>query len=365
MKSKLQALFFGIGILAAALLLPGTAHAFEKGEGRATEAVSGNPITFDPSLKRSFAFDNDLLVPGSRDQDYTYGLNLTFYGRGVENQWASLHKPLAWLDERLGLDHQLDNSIGSSKIEYGVFGFTPEDISVAATLPGDRPYAGLVYVSSTRERYDALSQVSWQSTLTLGVLGLSIVGDLQEQVHNITGSSQPMGWHNQISRGGEATARYSIARQSLIYQSDAGIELKTTTQASVGYISELSWSLSLRAGKIATPWISFNPELTSYGEKSNSNDVGKVSEQYFWTGLSIKGRAYNAFLQGQFRNSPVSYDSDELNHGIVEAWAGYTLALPEGYSFSYLLRGHSSELKQGSGNRNVLWGGFQITKTIG
>jgi len=70
-----------------------------------------------------------------------------------------------------------------SKIEYGLFGFIPEDISQKEVVPGDRPYASLVYVASSREYYNRSTQVSWQSTLTLGVLGLSIVGDLLDRVH--------------------------------------------------------------------------------------------------------------------------------------------------------------------------------------
>ena len=229
---------------------------------------------------------------------------------------------------------------------------------------GDRPYAGLVYVSSTNERYDPARQVSWQSSITFGVMGLNMIGEIQSWVHSKIGAQQPQGWDRQISEGGEPTARYSVARQRLMYKSGSGLEIKTTTQGSVGYITEANWSLSLRVGEIHTPWVSFNPELTSYGEKSIHSQVGKVSEHYFWTGFSIKARAYNAFLQGQFRDSAVTYDSDELNHGIVEAWIGYTVSLKEGYSFSYLVRGHTSELKQGVGDRSVIWGGLQITKNF-
>jgi hypothetical protein len=150
----------------------------------------------------------------------------------------------------------------------------------------------------------------------------------------------------------------------MMYKCDSGLEIKATTQGAVGYITEGSWSWSLRAGDIRTPWVSFNPELTSYGEKSIHSQVGRVSEHYFWTGFSLKARAYNSFLQGQLRDSAVTYNSDELNHGIVEAWVGYTIALKEGYSFSYLVRGHTSELKRGVGNRSVIWGGLQITKNM-
>jgi len=326
-----------------------------------------NPPTTEVKKKSSwaFAFDNDALVPVSRDQDYTYGFNLTFAGKSVEDQFASLHRPLDWVNQISGFNNYLDKGLKASKTEYGLFGFTPEDISQTAPLQDDRPYASLVYVSSTREAYDRSKEVSWQSTLTLGVLGLNIVGDVQESVHSAINGDTPEGWDNQISDGGEPTARYSISRQSLLYKGNSGIELKNTYQASVGYITELSWSLSARIGDIQTPWVSFNPELTSYGEKSIPNTKVRVTEQYGWAGISLKARAYNAFLQGQFKDSAVTYDSDELNHGIVEAWVGYTLALTNGYSFTYSVRGHTSELRDGNGDRSVVWGGLLLSKTFG
>ena len=353
-----------IGIVLGALILAGNAFGADNGVEHDTGLPANQTFKSDSRTSRSFAFDNDILVPGSRDQDYTYGLNLTFAGKGVEDHWASLHEPLDWLDRKIGLDRRAGNSTQSGKIEYGMFGFTPENIMLAEPQQDDRPYAGLVYVASTREHYQPMSDVSWQSTLTLGVLGLDIVGELQKGVHSFTGSDQPRGWDNQISEGGELTARYSVARQRLLFRSGSGLEIKTTTLGSVGYLTEASWSLSLRAGKIHTPWVSFNPELTSYGENSIPGGQSQVSEHYFWTGFSLKARAYNAFMQGQFKDSEVTYHSDELNHGIVEAWVGYTIALNDGYSFTYSIRGHTSELKQGAGDRNVIWGGLLVTKSF-
>jgi hypothetical protein len=353
-----------IGILIGTAILTGPVSAFDKGEKRDTLPIPESVGKTDPRTSRSFGFDNDVLVPGSRDQDYTYGLNLTFSGEGAEDHWASLHAPLEWLDKKIGVDKRVDNAIESHKIEYGLFGFTPENITLAEPQTDDRPYAGLVYISSTQERYQPAGEVSWQSTLTVGVLGLEIVGNLQRGVHSAIDSAEPRGWDNQISDGGELTARYSLARQHLLYRNGSGFEIKSTTLGSIGYLTEASWSLSMRAGKIHTPWVSFNPELTSYGEKAIPSDLGRVSEHYFWTGVSLKARAYNAFLQGQFRDSDVTYASDELNHGIVEAWAGYTVAIRSGYSFTYSIRGHTSELKDGAGDRNVIWGGLLITKSF-
>ena len=318
----------------------------------------------DPS-SWAIAFDNDVLAPGLRDQDYTYGFNVTSTGKRAKNQWASLHRLLARLNRRIGLDAQTGTAISASKFEYGLFGFTPEEISRAEPIEDDRPYASLIYVSSTTEHYDSLREVSWQSTLTLGVMGLGIVGDIQDVVHSAAGWKIPEGWDNQISDGGEPTVRYSVSRQHLMFKSGSGLELKDTWQGSIGYITEVSWSLSTRAGKIHTPWVSFNPELTSYGEKSIPNTTAKISEQYVWAGVSLKLRAYNAFLSGQFRRSAVTYRSDEINHAIVEAWIGYTLALTDGYSFTYSIRAHSSELKRGSGDRTVIWGGVLLSRNFG
>lgn len=273
--------------------------------------------------------------------------------------------PLDWLDRRVGLPSLIDNPVEANKIDYGLFGFTPENITQAALKQGDRPYASLVYTSSSHERYDVANEVSWTSTLTVGFMGFSIVGDIQHAIHANINSDRPRGWQNQISDGGELTVHYNLARQQLIYQSsDAGLELKSTLQGSAGYITEASWNLSLRAGSIQSPWVSFNPELTSYGEKSISSDLGRVVEHYFWTGIAVKARAYNAFLQGQFRNTLVSYDSDELNHSIVEAWVGYRVGLSSGYSITYSIRGHTSELKRGIGNRNVVWGSLQFNRNF-
>lgn len=318
-----------------------------------------------PTSSWAFAFDNDLLVPGHRDQDYTYGLNFTQTGVNAREAKVSLNKPLVALDQLLGFEH---SSIGTEETfsrEIGVFGFTPEDISVKEANSEDRPYASLVYLSSSREQVDLVDNVAWKSTLTVGLLGTGLAGELQNFAHKITSGEKAEGWNNQISDGGELTGRYVLARQKYFDNFSENVEVKSTVQTSIGYLTEASWSLSMRTGKIHSPWSSFNPELASYGEKSSySSNAKAVNERYFWAGVAVKARAYNAFLQGQFRDSAVSYDHNQLNPLLVEAWAGYTFAFKQGYRVSYVLRGHSSEIKDGAGDRNLLWGGIIIARSI-
>lgn len=355
--------------LANAIKLAGFAVAIAISANAAlAEAPLPNTKTtyIDHTVKTSswgLAFDNDILVPGKRDQDYTYGANVHVAGAKATEHWLSLHRPLNTLNKALNIKRP-NVTTTVHKIEYGLFGFTPEDINQAQPTKDDRPYASLIYVSSSTETYDYARDVSWNSSLTIGLLGLNLVGKLQEHVHEATDGDKPQGWSHQISDGGEPTLRYTLARQSLLYQDTQGFEIKHSTQASLGYITEASWSISARYGDIHTSWASFNPELVNYGEQSAQTTKTKLSEHYFWAGLALKARAYNAFLQGQFRDSDVEYSHDEIHHGILEAWLGYTVAFENGIRLTYTLRGHTSELKDGIGDRHVVWGGINVAKTF-
>jgi hypothetical protein len=313
----------------------------------------------------AIAFDNDVLVPGNRDRDYTYGLNLTYSGASAVDAPISLKTPLAYIDGLLGVDQLATNSRDNYSVEVGLYGFTPDGIERETINQSDRPYASLVYLSSSHEQIDVDKNVAWSSTLTVGALGLGWVGNLQNAAHRETAGKTARGWNHQISDGGELTGRYVLARQHYIESFSDSVEVKSTVQASVGYLTETSWGMSFRTGKIISPWASFNPDLTSYGEKSTySNNTGTANEHYFWSGFTLKARFYNAFLQGQFRDSDFSYSYSDLRPLVAEAWAGYTYAFKQGYRFSYVLRAQSSEIKRGDGDRNVVWGGLIFATTI-
>lgn len=308
------------------------------------------------------SFDNDVLVSPSRDQDYTYGTSFTIAGTATRDYYVSLHKPLSWLNKGLGIPG--NSKVQSHSFEVGLYGFTPEDRTQAIPNSDDRPYASIVYISNTQKLATSSPNTIWRTTLTLGVLGLDIVGDIQNEVHRATDGQNAAGWGSQISEGGELTARYSVARQTRWNIANPNIELKSTTQASIGYISEVSWGSSLRLGSIGSSWQSYNPELTAYGEQSNQSVIKQsVKDRYFTLGAAVKYRFYNALLEGQFKNSVFEYDSEDLNQAILEVWTGYTHSFANNYRLSYLVRAHSSELKEGSGDRNVVWGSLTLSKT--
>ena len=100
------------------------------------------------------------------------------------------------------------------------------------------------------------------------------------------------------------------------------MDVKTTVQGSVGFLTETSASISLRAGRFNSPWWGFAPELTDYMAAPVPTESYRGGrELYVFAGARIKARAYNAFLQGQFRDSEVRY-SYEVEPLLAEAWIG-------------------------------------------
>lgn len=78
----------------------------------------------------------------------------------------------------------------------------------------------------------------------------------------------------------------------------------------------------------------------------------------------MKARAYNAFLQGQFRDSDHELNASDLNVLLAEAWVGNTHTLGRDIELSYVLRVQTSEIKEGEGDRTLAWGGLVISKRL-
>ncbi|NQD38484.1 lipid A deacylase LpxR family protein [Permianibacter sp. IMCC34836] len=357
MKAQLTALSL---LIASALTQPALANS------GASERFANEP----DNTGWAIYIDNDVLSPGSSDRDYTGGFSVTLSGKSAQNALLSVDDWRAGLDRFSGLaDVYSDAAFSRHSLEMGVTVFTPQELSNRALQVGDRPYASLLYLANTAINVVPEREVAYLSTLTIGVLGAHAVANLQQGLHEVLGSEEPVGWDNQISDGGELTFRYSVARADRSWAGTIGGtagELTTTMRASVGYLTEASIGFATRFGDIRTPWWSYNPQIADYAEKSVpiAASEGSGPEQYVWAGVNIRARAYNAFLQGQFRDSDVTFSHNELRPFVFEAWLGYTFATAHGWRYSYLLRGQSAEIEDGPADRSVLWGGLIISQSF-
>jgi Uncharacterized protein conserved in bacteria (DUF2219) len=371
-------------ICALALLLSSGAAGASEAASDSAQAASESPCArttagveeVTPSeptgVGAGLVLDEHILTDGSRDQDYNGGGELTLSGRHAG--------PPAWLDRALefvdlgtcpGTRYAASEWTTAHAFAAGLLIFTPRDLSASGIVRGDRPYASEFFMSAGRRYTSPNSDVAYDSSLTVGVLGLPAAASVQRVLHTLTGSVEPEGWSHQVSAGGEPTARYSAARQALLSQYGAGNwhgDTKWTVTGSAGTVTEASLALNTRWGRVESPFWAFAPEENMYVQETQPVapplGVGVPPELFVFAGARTKLRVYNAYLQGQFRQSDLTYGEGSLNHVLGEAWAGVEWRTSSGWTLQYLARWESPELRSGVGSRSIVWGSIGISDTF-
>ncbi len=353
-----------IALLAAPLLLAvsGLAHAQEV-EVRteyAPDAIG------EPGV--AIHLDNDLFTGAGDDSDYSWGATLTLGSPEPGRLTAPLDRAREGIASLLP---DRDAAAVSRATQFGIIAMTPDDLKSRQALPDERPYASLAFLTSSELRIATSGDRSRYTSLTVGLLGTGVAEVLQRGVHEVQGGIVPNGWDHQISEGGEPTARFVHAEQWLLgdARSPAGgfRQTKLTLAGSAGYLTEASAAISMRWGRIETPWWSFNPELGDYSPAPiapvSGLSFGGSPEIYGFIGARVKARAYNALLQGQFRHSDVRVASDDLARLQVEAWAGVTSAISD-WAVTYSVHVASREITREPADRTLIWASLSFARAF-
>lgn len=312
--------------------------------------------------------DNDLFAFTDNDRDYTAGFSVTL--GGDEGRGNVLSGALDRLDHWSGFGSRFANAAEKSRsLEVGLVMFTPQDIGASEPLRDDRPYANLAYVSTSQLTHETGRPVAWQSSMTLGVLGLPFAEALHRGAHDLVGSREPMGYGHQISDGGEPTFRYAVSQYRLLKNGafdGRPYHLRLGTTASVGYLTEANAELEFRWGNFEVPWWSSLPSASDYAGhppmKAPRRSYDRGLRVQVSAGLTLRARLYNSFLQGQFRSSDVEFSSSRLNHLLLEAWAGVTTVFSNNLSVSYTIRHQTEELDSGPGARSFTWASIGVAQ---
>ncbi|MBI1370513.1 MAG: DUF2219 family protein [Planctomycetes bacterium] len=154
------------------------------------------PVAFaqDDPFNVSVYIENDgsFLKPNhSTDRHYTNGFRLTAaHHPDWANDLADAMEPVF----SLGPVADRKTAFGYS---FGQNMYTPDEITIATLIPGDRPYACWLYVGGYLQRQ--VDNVFDHLELNLGVLGPAAQGEgTQKFVHRLVGADEPKGWDNQI-----------------------------------------------------------------------------------------------------------------------------------------------------------------------
>lgn len=319
---------------------------------------------------RAVQIDDDFLALTQHDRDYTAGVYFTLVGQDPAARRLPLSRSLDRINVLARFTGRNDATSQNHALEFGFRLFTPSYLEAEGPLPDDRPYATLAYVTASTLTIDSSRTTARQSSLTLGLLGLPILGALHRGMHQLIGSPLPNGYSHQISDGGESTFRYAVARRHLLASGshrERPYSLRYGLGASVGYLTEVNAELVFRSGPLRTPWWGAPPISSDYAGQPammTRPDPGAAAGHgvIFEAGIESRLRLYNAFLQGQFRDSDVTYASRELNHALLEGWIGVAFELKGGLELCYTVRRQSRDIARGAGARAFTWGHLSFAR---
>ncbi|MCY4045463.1 MAG: DUF2219 family protein [Cellvibrionales bacterium] len=304
--------------------------------------------------------DNDSFMAMNEDKDYTFSLGVNYSHLEPLVSLQPIHTLLGVFNTFL-----LSDQIApfASNYGFGLYGFTPKIKSIPNTWIAERPYASLNYFSFSNFYLSESNNRAVKSSISVGVLGLDLVRNIQNAYHEKVGFNALKGWMIQISDGGEPTAKYSLEWQHRIAGINNHLDIMQSVETSVGYITEVNHSAYLRVGIFSSPWWSYQPTTKNYGEKTLTLSP-KAFDTYLSLGVVNRLRLYNSFLQGQFSEKDHAATTSEAKPYIASLWIGLTAAFKTGFRISYHANYQTSELNTGRANRAMSWGSFVFSQSF-
>lgn len=306
----------------------------------------------------SLYIDQDLLVPGTNeDRDYTMGLGIeVFEEQGALYLLGDLVDsiaPLVRFDKRSGRIHQ--------SWFFGAQAYTPDDIGNPAPIRDDRPYASLLYLSNKKVVADQDRALGVE--VMVGVIGLDVAEQVQTTLHEWVREGrdseeprEPRGWRYQISDGGEPALRLRVAG-SRLFDESGHWDLAGNWEGNLGFQTNSSIGLSARLGNKASPFWSLPYDPINRGAFVPSL---QHDEWYLWTAGRLRAVGYDALLQGQFRDSEVTVDYDDMRKLVWEAGVGITKGWP-GFQMTLAINAKAGDTRLPRAPDEHIWGGLYFS----
>lgn len=297
--------FFAPAAALAALVQPGPAEA-----GRAEHGVV------------TFAIENDVIA--GTDRFYTNGFQFSYLSP------PETLPPLFAPGEEIGRLFMRDDAQMRWGLSLGQQIYTPTDTARVIPDPGDRPYAGYLFLSASIVGYAPARPLEGVPgdlgtlELYLGVVGPSALGEqVQNNFHDLIKDNPARGWDAQLK---DEPALMLIGErkwqiQTLLSEPEDGIGLEVSphvavalgnvqTYAALGATVRLGQGL---AADFGAPRL--RPALSGSGFLDGDTDFG----WYLFAGVEGRAVAQDIFLDGNtWRDSP----SVEKEHFVADAQLG-------------------------------------------
>ena len=321
----------------------------------------------EAATRKAISIDNDMFAFRGHDRDYTGGarLSLTAAGTGPEGSRAG-DRVLDWLDALLPAlrtpqpapPHRQDRTLG-----FGLIAFAPEDLAATRPKAGERPYANLLYLATSRFTPSADGRNAFQSTLTVGLLGTPVAEWAHQTIHRTTGATVPRGYSTQLSDGGEPTVRYAAARHRFLHVRHGSLDrdVRLRIEGSAGYVTGVGTSMTGRLGRFPAGGWSLRSEQAGYLTQPYAPPPLRSGDWVLWASVGAQAQLYSSLLHGQFRQRERALGPSETRTLVVEWGMGLSWAIGGRTTVDYALRGRTREITTTAGGRTMRWGSVTLT----
>lgn len=309
----------------------------------------------------SIHIDQDLFTFNlNEDRDYTMGVMFVWQGEKARQHKLNTAGLLERIDALVNLEH---SGTTAHSVAWGNSAFTPNKLQEVAPITDDRPYASLLYTTTTLLDQNPEERSARSTSLTIGLLGLGISDWGQTVIHEYWRRDgdeepfEPQGWRHQISDGGEPTFMLKAEwfRRPWSFRTGPGpgrnADLTYSWDLSVGYYTMASVGAVFRAGRFASPTdvrgavIDIDPQAGVNKALPRRPQQARANEVYLMIGTRATLVGYNVLLQGQFRDSAFELKNSEVERLVLEASLGVNWTRPSGRRVWFSCTQRSAEHK--------------------
>lgn len=244
--------------------------------------------------------------------------------------------------------------VGTGSLFIGQHLFTPGDLGAAELIADDRPYAAWLYAGARLELAQpfaggfAKHGLFHTFELQLGIVGPQAHGEwAQREFHKLIDDELPQGWDNQLPNEVGLQGRYTV-RALVAQASTEHVEMDTTVnaevglgtlqvQGSVGGIVRVGRNLGDPVADLLAPAVLSTGTVEENQSRKLASDqpcvrgwwIFSIEECYLFVGVTGRGTAFNAFLDGTLFHGGHSVDrapwTYDLLWGARVRWSRFQL----------------------------------------
>jgi len=284
----------------------------------------------------SLRIDNDMLA--NQDQGYTNGLQLTLVSPNLVDftNDPNLPRLARWLNKRVGARHPegVDQLNMVVRLTQNIY--TPSDPSRTDLVVDDRPYAGLLMgiAGYNLRRGDTLDTV----LVGAGMVGpASMAEDVQNGVHDLTGSDRFRGWDHQLRNEPVLGVRYERSRRAGKWSiGDSGLQVDAISHwgGSLGSpMTRVNAGYEVRLGRDLPDDFGSSP-VRPAGDNTAPSATGRAPNGWAWHAFAAADgywSLYDVSLDGNLFHDSHSVDKEplvaDLAIGAAVTWGRWKFAL--------------------------------------